>query len=89
MAPTIEIDFATKTEFNMARGLLDRQVSQANAVFMIADKCENYCREIEKQFQDLQEQFATKPDMQTLLKVESNFHNYTTLDDFLVLKDSL
>ena len=109
MASTIEIDFTTKAEFNLAKGLLDRQVSQANSVFMIADKCENYCRDIEKQFQDIREQFActcfnliiqnlylsilndlslflVKPDIKTLLKVESNFHNYTKLAEFNALK---
>lgn len=41
---------------------------------MIADKCERYCREIEKEFQDLKESFNEKADLTALFKLE----NYIT-----------
>ena len=66
----LEGDYALRREHEVTRTILDRQVSQTNSIFIIVDKCERNCRDIEKQFYDLKETFNTKADVQALIDVE-------------------
>lgn len=67
----LEADYATRREYEVTRATLERQVSQTNAIFMIADKSERYCRDMEREFQDLREKFNCKADLQAVIDVEA------------------
>ena len=68
----LEGELTPKREYDLTKQLLERQVSQTNSIFMIADKCERYCRDVEKDFGNLKELFKTKADVQELIQVEEN-----------------
>jgi hypothetical protein len=49
----MEGELVPRREFEVTKATVEKQVSQTNSIFMIADKCERFCREIEREFDGL------------------------------------
>jgi hypothetical protein len=67
----LEAELVPRREYEVTKATLERQVSQTNSIFMIVDKCERYCRDMEKEFQNLMDSFNSKAGVHEIIRLET------------------